>query len=326
MNETRKTVQYILLVLMVCSLLALPAAGETLPDGNVSPGESTVNTTVTPEVTETETPPVIPTEEPGMGLAGTLSEGPVLLFDGTVALTDGTFECTASSGTGASYTVDNLTPLGALQAVAEREGFTYDVTDKKWDADEVLLLDNIGEYPFVKGGAEWACYVNDVMKDGYGNHDDGLNVVALADGDEVVFCYGNDPTPEIATALIRIEVDLDGTVTPTPTPTPSDWSITLTGALTETVDQDYFEDGVACGHVATYTDENGAVWSGMPLWYLVGLIDDDERHGAGAFNEDLAAQGYSVKIIAEDGYAINFESASVAKNDGIIVANTLNGT
>jgi DMSO/TMAO reductase YedYZ molybdopterin-dependent catalytic subunit len=328
MNETRKTVQYILFVLMVCSLLVLPAAGETLPGGNVSPGESTVNTTVTPEVTETETPTVIPTDEPGMRFAGTLSEDPTLLFNGTVALANGTFECTAYNSD-ISYTIQNRTPLGALQAVAEREGFTYDVTDKKWVAgsNEVLLLDNIGEYLFVRGGAEWACYVNGILKDGYSNLNDAVNVVALADGDTVVFCYGNDPTPEVATALIRIEVTLDESpVTPTPTPTPSGWSITLTGATTETVDQDYFEDGIDCGHVATYTDENGGEWSGMPLWYLVGLVDDGQAHGSGAFNDALAAQGYSVKIIAEDGYAINFESASVAKNDEIIVANTLNGT
>ncbi|PKL61567.1 MAG: hypothetical protein CVV31_10860 [Methanomicrobiales archaeon HGW-Methanomicrobiales-2] len=326
MTEKRKAVQYILFVLMVCSLLVLPAAGATLPGGNVSPGESAVNTTVTPEVTETETPTVIPTEESGMRFAGTLSEGPVILFNGTVALTDGTFECTASSGTGASYTVVNLTPLGALQAVAEREGFTYDVTDKKWDTSQILLLDNIGDYDFVKHEAEWACYVNDVERDGYSDSANALNVLALADGDEVVFCYGNDPTPEVATALIWIEVDLDGTVTPTPTPTPSGWSITLKGASTETVDQDYFEDGIACGHVATYTDENGGEWSGMPLWYLVGLIDDDKRHGSGAFNEELAAQGYSIKITSDDGYSINLQSASVAKNDEIIIANTLNGT
>lgn len=319
MTSTRKTVQYALFVLMVCSLLVLPAAGATLPDGNVSPGESTVTIAVTPEVTETE----IPTEEPGMGLTGAQSADPVILFDDTVALTAGTFECTASSGE--SYTVDYRTPLGALQAVAELEDFTYEVTDKKWvaDSNEVLLLDDIGEYPYVKGENEWACYVNGALKDGYSNSADGLNVVALAEGDEVVFCYGNDPTPEIAEVLILIEVTLDESPV---TPPPSGWSITLTGAQTETVDQEYFEEGIDCGHVATYTDENGGEWSGMPLWYLVGLVDDIETSDHWTFNDALAAQGYSIKVIADDGYSINFESASVAENDGIIVANTLNGT
>ena len=315
MTSTRKTVQYALFVLMVCSLLVLPAAGATLPDGNMSPGESTVTIAVTPEVTETE----IPTEEPGMGLTGAQSADPVILFDDTVALTAGTFECTASSGE--SYTVDYRTPLGALQAVAELEDFTYTVTDKRWEADEVLLLDDIGEY--TRDTERWACYVNDVFKDGYNNHDNGLNVVALAEGDEVVFCYTNDTTQENATVLIRIEVTLDESPV---TPPPSGWSITLTGASTETVDQEYFEEGIDHGHVATYTDENGGEWSGMPLWYLVGLVDDIETSDHWTFNDALATQGYSVKITSTDGYYINLDSASVAENDGIIVANTLNGT
>ena len=316
MSSSKKTVQYALFVLIACLLLAAPAAAEALDGAGGSLPASAANDTVVAEATPDEQ-----ATEP----AEVLAESPEMLFDGPVALTDGTFECTAYN-TGASYTVDNLTPLGALQAVSEREGFSYDATDKKWDASGILLLDNIGEYLFVKHEAEWACYVNGALKDGYSSSADGLNVVELADGDEVVFCYGSDPTPETATALIQIEVDLDGSVTPTPTPTPSGWSITLEGTSTETVDQDYFEDGIACGHVATYTDENGGVWSGMPLWYLVGLVDDDKRHGSGAFNEELAAQGYSIRVTSDDGYAINFESASVAKNDEIIVANTLNGT
>jgi DMSO/TMAO reductase YedYZ molybdopterin-dependent catalytic subunit len=311
---------------MVCSLLVLPAvAGETLPGGDVSPTDSILNTSMTPGATLTEEPTAEPTEEMSTGLIEPLAGDPVVLFDGPVALAAGTFECTAYDS-GTSYTVDNLTPLGALHIVAEREGFTYDVTDKQWlkGYTGVLLLDNIDEYPYVKREAEWACYVNGGLKDGYSNSADAVSLVALADGDEVIFCYGDDPTPETATVLIQIEVDLDGSVTPTPTP--SGWSITLKGASTETVDQDYFEDGIACGHVATYTDENGGVWSGMPLWYLVGLIDDDQRHGAGAFNDELAASGYSIKITSSDDYSINLQSASVAKNDEIIVANTLNGT
>lgn len=326
MSSSKKTVQYVLFVLIACLLLAAPAAAEALDGAGGSLPASAVNDTVVAEATPDATPSGASADEQATESAGTLAESPEILFDGTVALAAGTFECTASSGTGASYTVNNLTPLGALQAVSELEGFSYDVTDKKWveGSNEVLLLDNIGEYLFVKHEAEWACYVNGALKDGYSNSADGLNVVELADGDEVIFCYGNDPTPETATALIQIEVDLDGSVTPTPTP--SGWSITLKGALTETVDQDYFEDGIACGHVATYTDENGGVWSGMPLWYLVGLVDDDKRHGSGAFNEELAAEGYSIKIISSDGYSINLQSESVANNDEIIVANTLNGT
>ncbi|NLZ30840.1 MAG: hypothetical protein GX885_08910, partial [Methanomicrobiales archaeon] len=222
-----------------------------------------------------------------------------------------------------TYTVPNNTPLGALQAVAERRGFTYAVTDKKWEASEVLLLDDIGEYVYVKKGPEWACYVNGDKKDGYSGHDYGLNVIELVEDDVVIYCYGEDPTPDDADVLIRIVMGLeDSDETPVQ---PTVWRVTLKGTLTETVDQKYFEQGVAQGHVATYIDDDGDVWSGMPLWYLIGLVDDEQGHGPGTFNEALAAKGYSIKVTSNDGYSINFDSKSVAKNDDIIVANTRNG-
>ncbi|HQN91678.1 MAG TPA: hypothetical protein PK336_05375, partial [Methanoculleus sp.] len=338
MNEKPKKIQYALFVLLLCSLLVLPAVGETLPGGNVSPGDGIANASPGPEVTPTVeltaatreepegTPMVEPMvtaeEEPDDESIGILS-GETVLFNGTVALDNGTFECTAYNS-GVTYTVSNRTPLGALQKVSEQKGFTYNVTDKRWaDDNRVLLLDDIDGYLYIKRTAEWACYVNGVLKDGYESQSDAINVVALAEGDEVVFCYGSDPTPEAATALITITVGLeDSDETPLE---PATWSVSLIGARTEEVDQDYFEYGVNCGHDATYTDDNGDVWSGMPLWYLVGLVDDDLRHGPGAFNDDLAAEGYSIKVTSSDNYSINFDSASIAKNDGIIVANTLNG-
>lgn len=131
MSERKKTIQYVLFVLMVCSLLAAPVAAETLGDPGANPGESAVNGVLvagetpaeTPSPTPTEEPTAASTENPGGQPVGTLSESPVILFNGTVVLTVGTFECTAYNS-GASYTVNNLTPLGSLQAVAEREGFT----------------------------------------------------------------------------------------------------------------------------------------------------------------------------------------------------------
>jgi len=325
MGYLEKRIQYALLVLMICLLLVLPAAAETLDTPGVSPAESLINDTVasvaTPSATPAEEMTVTPTEEPDESSVQTLAltTDPVILFNGTVMLTGGTFECSVGDK---AYTVQNKTPLGALQAVAERKGFTYKITDKRWTEDEVLLLDDVNEY--TRDTGKWVCYVNGVKKDGYGNKDNALNVLALADGDRVIFCYGADPMPEDASVLIKITVGIEDSEEPPVQPT--SWTVTLKGALTETVDQSYFEEGITHGHTATYTDENGGEWKGMPLWYLVGLVDDDLRHGSGAFNEALAEKGYSIKITAGDGYSINFEGASAAKNSGIIVANTLNGT
>ncbi|WP_292491852.1 hypothetical protein [Methanoculleus sp. 10] len=242
------------------------AAAETLDDTGASLTESITSDMVIVAATPLEEMTAVSTEAPDEPPVQTsaLTAEPVILFNGTVALADGTFECTAYNS-GTAYTVQNKTPLGALQAVAERKGLTYDVTDKKWDASKILLLDNIGEYKFVKSGPEWTCYVNGALKDGYSDSNNAVNVVALANGDKVVFCYGNSPTPEDASVLIKITVGVEDSEEPPVQPI--DWTITLKGALTETIDQKYFEDGIACGHAATYTDENGGVWKGMPLWY-----------------------------------------------------------
>ena len=307
-------------MLMVCMFAIPSAAAEISDDTGAGLMENTIDDTVASAVTLLDEDEE--SEEAPAQILGLVAATPVILFDGTLALTDGTFECTAYNS-GVAHAVQNKTPLGALQKVAERKGFTYDVTDKKWDQGEILLLDNIGEYKFVKSGPEWICYVNGALKDGYSDSNNAVNVVALANGDKVVFCYGINPTPENAEVLIRITVGVeDSDETPEQ---PTTWTLALKGALTETVDQGYFEEGVAHGHAATYTDDDGDVWEGMPLWYLVGLVDDDNRHGSGAFNEALAAKGYSIKVTSSDGYSINFDGASAAKNDGIIVANTLNG-
>ncbi|MCE5338545.1 MAG: hypothetical protein LLF90_07670, partial [Methanomicrobiaceae archaeon] len=68
MGYLEKRIQYVLLVLMVCLLLVLPAAAETLDTPGVSPAESLINDTVasaaTPSATPAEEMTVAPTEEP----------------------------------------------------------------------------------------------------------------------------------------------------------------------------------------------------------------------------------------------------------------------
>jgi hypothetical protein len=101
------------------------------------------------------------------------------------------------------------------------------------------------------------------------------------------------------------------------------WSLTLNGTDTYTMSQQEFKNGVDC-HGAVWVDGSNT-WSGIPLWRLVGFVDDEVQHGAGAFNDGLAAVGYDVKVVASDGYSRTFASADVRRNDNMIIANTLNG-
>jgi DMSO/TMAO reductase YedYZ molybdopterin-dependent catalytic subunit len=101
------------------------------------------------------------------------------------------------------------------------------------------------------------------------------------------------------------------------------WTLHLEGAITEDIDNATFESGAAPGcHGATWTDDQGHEWEGIPLWLLVGRVDDDNPHGKDtqAFNDAVADAGYEVQVIAVDGYTQSFTSAEVKRNNDLIVA------
>jgi len=107
---------------------------------------------------------------------------------------------------------------------------------------------------------------------------------------------------------------------------PEPWSIDVTGAVTTPVSQSWFENALACHEVVTWTDGGGDVWSGLPLWYMLGLADDEYVHGIGSYNDALAKAGYDIEIRAEDDYTQWFKSEDVHRSSGYIVANLMNGS
>ncbi len=103
------------------------------------------------------------------------------------------------------------------------------------------------------------------------------------------------------------------------------WALRLEGARTETIDQATFESGAAPGcHGTTWKDEQGRAWTGIPLWLLMGWVDDARRHGTGAFADDLAA-GCTVELTGAAGARVRFAGERVARNDGLLVAHRLDG-
>jgi hypothetical protein len=104
----------------------------------------------------------------------------------------------------------------------------------------------------------------------------------------------------------------------------STWSIKLEGARTEIIYQDYFEQAIADCHGKKYTDEQGNVWEGMPLWFLAGRIDDGRKHGKNGYNESLADQGYEIEVISANR-SVKFNSRETKLNDNIIVACYMGG-
>ena len=101
------------------------------------------------------------------------------------------------------------------------------------------------------------------------------------------------------------------------------WTLSLQGAITANIDQSTFEAGAAPGcHGKTWTDAQGHVWLGIPLWYLVGYVDDNNEM---EFNDALADQGYEVHVANSKGDIVMYTSAEVKRNDNLIVAYQLDG-
>lgn len=263
-------------------------------------------------------------------------EGPLTLSDEVVAI--------PSYNSDKSYDVAKNTPLGILGSVS---GLSLKVSDKKFDGMGILLLDGINSFEYDKSkGTTWVCEVNGVTLDDYGNPEtDGLNKRIISPDDTVAFYYGTKPiTADNALAsVIFSKKDMsssitqkteDSSTTSTSEEKPvsgsenessgDSWSLVLNGAITETMNQSYFEEGASC-HKGSWKDEKGDEYSGIPVWRLLGWVDDEVSHGSEGFNEDLFAAGYTVTVKAGDGYEKEFSTQDIGTSDDILIANEVNG-
>ena len=197
-------------------------------------------------------------------------------------------------------------------------------------------MDDIGTYLYQKTPRKaWYAYVNDVYKDGYNNAAGGLNHIELADGDtgRILLrrrhCCRPDQPCSSQGSSDRSGKD-KGNITGGQPPV-TDWVLSLNGATNTSVTKTFFEQGLACpasGHQVFWTDADNNIWGGVPLWVLVSMVDDNPDVGPDHFNfnDSIAAQGYSVKVTSGDGWDTTLSSQNIARNNSILVVNTLNGT
>ncbi len=103
------------------------------------------------------------------------------------------------------------------------------------------------------------------------------------------------------------------------------WILHLHGAISQPVDRASFQ---SCGspscHGTAWTDENGQNWVGVPLWLLVGEVDDSNSHDKGAYNDALADAGYTVDVTSSAGSTTTLDSKLIKRNNKILVAFTVN--
>ena len=113
-----------------------------------------------------------------------------------------------------------------------------------------------------------------------------------------------------------------------------DWQVKLTGIESAVIDKTIFDTIIDCEDSPHLTaiwetmDKKGdpETYEGLPLWVLVAMIDGgDSPDGHYRFNDDLAAQGYRVKLIARDRYSVTLDSQQIARNNELFLANKKDG-
>jgi hypothetical protein len=115
------------------------------------------------------------------------------------------------------------------------------------------------------------------------------------------------------------------------------YTLDMTGAVDRVFARGELESGVGCPcHTSTVTVTSKgetSQYTGLPLWRLLAYVDDDvypasERgihYNDSDFNDQLAAGGYAIDLIASDGYSQTVPSDLVAHDDRFIVAFKKNG-
>ena len=105
----------------------------------------------------------------------------------------------------------------------------------------------------------------------------------------------------------------------------ADWVLQVEGAISKPTDRASVE---SCGapqcHGTSWFDDKNQQWAGVPLYYFVGSVDDEISHEGPAFNRDLVKVGYTIDVIAADGYTVTFDAQRVQYNKNIIVAYKVN--
>lgn len=125
------------------------------------------------------------------------SADPTVIFDGSVALEEGTFTFVPYDNPTESYEVETMTDLGALDAASNMGGFTYNASDAYYYYFYSFTLDDIeGIQNDWINQASWFIYINEELAP------EGLSLNNVVVGDEVVFLYAPyELTPEWETIV-----------------------------------------------------------------------------------------------------------------------------
>jgi len=105
-----------------------------------------------------------------------------------------------------------------------------------------------------------------------------------------------------------------------------EWSASVEGGTRSTITRASYVSCASPGcHGSGWIDQEDRRWEGIPLWLIVGSVDDGRTHGAGAFNRKLAARGYTVELIGSTGAKAFLDSRFVMKHKNVLLAGKVDG-
>lgn len=111
------------------------------------------------------------------------------------------------------------------------------------------------------------------------------------------------------------------------------FELAIDGAMQARVDRQTVQSCVNCHGVSVSYERKGqaATYRGVALWRFLAYADDPERapHRADssviAYDAEAARRGYTVEVVAADGFANVLDSRALHLNDGIILATEKDG-
>ena len=112
-----------------------------------------------------------------------------------------------------------------------------------------------------------------------------------------------------------------------------DFSLRMEGPLDRDLDRSTLQSQMAFyGNTVTFTRRGDTtVYSGIPLYRLLAFADDPDYvpHGqdftVDPYNREAAIAGYTIDLIATDGFTVTLDSRDVHENEEVIVALTKEG-
>jgi len=201
--------------------------------------------------------------------------------------------------------IGGITAEDAVQITAQ-DGYEMTLTYDQCNGN-VMTYDPDGE-PLQVGGVEAIVALESTSEELL---DKGPRIAFIKDKDTL--CDGHFWIKEVA--VIKV------------VPAVAEWELSLSGIEEATIDRSTFESIATCGrsthpgqeYVTTAKDSSEVTYFGVPLWVLVSMIDGaDDAHYR--FNRELSKKGYTVQVIAADGYTVELKSEEVAYVDGVFLA------